>query len=46
MINDRRMYRINVKSKLLVLKSSVYSKEDIYVLPTDNPKIRVFFMQG
>lgn len=46
MINDRRMYRINIKSKLLVLKSSVYSKEDIYVLPTDNPKIRVFFMQG
>lgn len=26
MINDKRMYRINVKNKLLVLKSSVYSK--------------------
>ena len=46
MLNDKRMYRMNIKNKLLVLKSSVYAKEDIYIVPTNNPKIRVFFMQG
>lgn len=46
MLNDKRYYRINTKNKILILKSSVYSKEDIYVIPTDNPKIRFFFMQG
>ena len=38
--------RINPRRKVLVLKSSVYSKEYIYVLNTSNPKVRVFFMQG
>ncbi len=40
------MFRINVKNKLLILKSSVYSKEDIYIINTNNPKIRIFLMQG
>lgn len=40
------MFRLNINNKILILRSSVYSKEDIYIISTSNPKIRMFFMQG
>ncbi len=40
------MFRLSIQNKILILRSSVYSKEDIYIIGTSNPKIRMFFMQG
>lgn len=46
MLDDRRFLRINPRRKVLVLKSSVYSRENIYILNTDNKKIRMFIMDA
>lgn len=45
-LDDRRFLRINPRRKVLVLRSSVYSREPIYVLNTNNSKIRMFFMDA
>lgn len=45
-LDDRKFLRINPRRKILVLKSSVYSRENIYVLNTNNSKIRMFMMEA
>lgn len=45
-LDDRRFLRINPRRKVLTLKSSVYSQDDIYILNTSNPKIRLFLIDG
>ncbi len=45
-LNDRRMFRLNLHNKVLCLRSSVYSSELVYILPTANPKIRVFYLNA
>lgn len=45
-LDDRRFIRINPRRKILVLKSSVYSREPIYIINTSNPKIRMFLIDA
>lgn len=46
MLMDRRFLRINCRQKILVLRSSVYSEQNIYILDTSNPKIKLFLTDG
>jgi hypothetical protein len=45
-LDDRRYLRINCREKILVLRSSVYAEENIYILNTEDPKIKMFVMDG
>ena len=45
-LNDRRFMRINLRQKMLVLRSSIYPEQNIFILDTHNPKIKMFIMDG
>lgn len=45
-INDRRFIRINCRQKMLVLRSSIYPEQNIFILDTHNPKIKMFITNG
>jgi len=45
-LNDRKFMRINCKQKILILKSSIYADQSIYILDTHNPKIKMFLIEG
>ncbi len=44
MLNDRKFLRVNCRQKILVVRSSVYAEEPIYILDTHIPKVRLFVM--
>ncbi len=43
---DRRFLRINCRQKLLTLRSSIYPEQNIYVLDTHLPKVKLFVTDG
>jgi hypothetical protein len=45
-LNDRRYMRLNLRQKILVLRSSIYPQHSIFVLDTHNPKVKLFFTDG
>ena len=45
-INDRRFIRLNSKQKMLVLRSSIYPEQNIFILDTHNPKVKMFVTNG
>lgn len=44
MLNDRRFLRINCRQKVLVVRSSIYAEEPIYILETHLPKVKMFLV--
>lgn len=46
MLMDRKFLRINCRQKILILRSSIYAEQNIYILDTQNPKIKIFLTEG
>ena len=43
---DRRFLRMNCRQKLLILRSSIYPEQNIYILDSHIPKIKLFLTDG
>jgi len=43
---DRKFLKINCKQKILIFRSSIYAEQNIYILDTHNPKIKMFLTDG